>query len=265
MVPIGPTESGRFVLPEDDNGAKFWRLAARRLCAAADDDNAKAFHQDASPCEKASQIHWIYRFGFGFDDQTFGISAPLSKSQMALLDQLQSTIWEAFAPEELGDAFKALFSKNFSLENAKNNGQDEQQREQQQEQEKPDGLQTVTTSPPPDSTEAVEDPDARQNVPPHVGDVNDDSRWRPTAFLRPLSTIQSGSLSPFFWFHGNPFLGIVVAIQPGPLAQVFQASEIADFRRRPPMCLTETFHPIITINDGLFRRLCDALDEAGAR
>ena len=34
---------------------------------------------------------------------------------------------EAFAPEELGSAFKALFSKNFLLENAKNNAQDEQQ------------------------------------------------------------------------------------------------------------------------------------------
>ena len=257
MVPIGPTESGRFVLPEDDNGAKFWRLAARRLCAAADDDNAKAFHQDASPCEKASQIHWIYRFGFGFDAQTFGISAPLSKSQMALLDQLQSTIWAAFAPEELEDAFKAFLSKNFLLEKAKNDAQDEQQREQQQEQEKPDGLQTVTTSPPPDSTEAVEDPDARQNVPPHGGDVTDGSGRHPSASFRSLLITKSGSLSPFFWFHGNPFLEIAIAIRPGPLAQVFRASEIADFRRSPPMCLTATLLPFIAINDGLFRRQWD--------
>ena len=143
------------------------------------------------------------------------------------------------------------------LENVKNNAQDEQQRKQQQEQEKLDGLQTVTTSPPPDLTEAVEDPDARQNVPPHVGDVNDGSGWHPPASFWSLSTIQSGSLSPFFWFHGNPFLEIAVAILPGPLAQVSRASEIADFRRSPPMCLTATLHPFIAINDGPFRRQWD--------
>ena len=133
MVPIGPTEPGRFVLPELDNGDKFWRLAARRLSAAANDKDGKAYHQDASPCEKESSIHWIYRFGFGLADETNGISTPLSKAQMALLEQLQSTVWEAFAPEELGSAFKALFSKNFLLEKTKNNAQDEQQRKQEQE------------------------------------------------------------------------------------------------------------------------------------
>ena len=69
MGTIGPTEPGRFVLPEDDNGAKFWRLAARQLYVAADNEDAKAYHQDHSPCDKESSIHWIYRFGFSLDKE----------------------------------------------------------------------------------------------------------------------------------------------------------------------------------------------------